>query len=211
MTAMPRQAAIGAVLAVAVCVAGCADGPVSASAGASPTTAPSSTPAAPIPTPVPVPTSPAGGAGEPGAGGGSQPGNPGGDGGPGTGGGVVPIDPGGLPQPEPTLVTPVAGLMDVHPVGAVRLDPSLDGRHLSVRVAWWSGVEPCNVLAGVDVVRDGSTFTLTVREGSAARGVACIEIAMYKATIVDLGQLDAGDYTVTAFGEAPPLSVTIPG
>ena len=62
-----------------------------------------------------------------------------------------------------------------------------------MRVDWFSGVEPCSVLAGVDVVRDGNTFKLTVNEGSAAApDTACIDIAMYKGTIVDLGELEPG-------------------
>ncbi len=81
---------------------------------------------------------------------------------------------------------------------------------LAVRVAWWSGVAPCTVPSGVDVVRDGATFNLTVREGSAARDVACSDIAQYKATIVDLGTLALGDYTVAAYEEAAPVTVTIP-
>ena len=107
-------------------------------------------------------------------------------------------------------MTPGVGLTSVHPVGATKLETTINGRDLSVRVDWFSGVEPCNVLAGVDVARDGSTFKLTVSEGSAAApDTACIDIAMYKATIVDLGELDPGTYTVTAFGEAPPVTVTI--
>lgn len=109
------------------------------------------------------------------------------------------------------MVTPMAGLMDVHRVGATALEASVDGSRLSVTVAWWSGVEPCNVLAGVDVTRDGNTITLTVREGASRLDVACIEIAVYKATIVDLGELDPGEYTVAAFGDAPPVRVTLPG
>jgi hypothetical protein len=38
----------------------------------------------------------------------------------------------------------------------------------------------------------------------------CIEIAMYKATIVDLGELEPGEYTIRASeGEAPPITVTV--
>jgi hypothetical protein len=32
---------------------------------------------------------------------------------------------------------------------------------------------------------------------------------MYKGFIVDLGELEPGTYTVTAFGDAPALTVTI--
>ena len=115
-------------------------------------------------------------------------------------------DPG---EPQPTLVAPGVGLTGIHPVGASKLDTAVNGRDLAVRVSWYGGVEPCSVLAGVDVARDGNTFTLTVREGSAAApDTACIEIALYKGTIVDLGELEPGTYTITAFGDAPPVTVT---
>ena len=161
--------------------------------GQSPTAVPGSSDTAPAASPGPD---------DPAAGGGS-------DGDPGTGAGGDPgvVDPG---EPEPTIVTPGTGLTGVHPVAAAALDTALNGRDVAVRVAWWSGVEPCTVLAGVDVVRDGDTFTLTVREGSAAApDTACIEIAQYKATIVDLGELEPGTYTITAFGDAAPVTVTV--
>jgi hypothetical protein len=38
----------------------------------------------------------------------------------------------------------------------------------------------------------------------------CIEIAELKATIVDLGELEPGDYSIRAGeGEAPPITVTV--
>ena len=127
-------------------------------------------------------------------------------GGPGAGGPGFP-DPG---QPQPTIVAPGVGLTGIHPVGATKVETAINGRDLAVRVDWFSGVEPCSVLAGVDVARDGNTFKLTVNEGSAAApDTACIDIAMYKGTIVDLGELEPGTYTVTAFGDAPPVTVTI--
>ena len=65
------------------------------------------------------------------------------------------------------------------------------------------------MLAGVDVARDDTTFTLTVREGAAEQGVACSEIAMYKATIADLGRLDPGTCTLKATGDAPAVTVIV--
>jgi hypothetical protein len=161
------------------------------------------------PTPVPVPSAPGGSVDEPGSGGGSAP-NP--------GGGVAvpaPAGPGGDAGgagPQPTLVAPVAGLSGVHPVGAASLETALSGRDLKVKVTWWSGIAPCSVLAGVDVARDGNTITLTVREGSgAAPDTACIDIAQLKGTVVDIGELEPGTYTVAAFGAAAPVTVTIDG
>ena len=116
------------------------------------------------------------------------------------------VDPG---MGEPQIVSPVPGLVDIRDVGASALTAAVNGRQVTVRVAWTSGVEPCYALAGVDVVRDGDAFTLTVREGSADPGAACIEIAVFKATDVDLGELEPGTYTISAFGDAAPIEVTV--
>ena len=149
-----------------------------------------------------------GSGGTSGSGGGSVPGDPG------TGVVTNPPNPGGggqVPDPQPTIVNPVAGLQGIRAIGAVKLEPGVNGNNVSVRISWWSGVEPCSVLAGVTVARDGNTFKLTVTEGSQGQGMACIEIAMYKATIVDLGELDPGTYTITAMGEAPAVTVAVKG
>ncbi len=191
-------------------VAGCA------AAGPASTAVPAASPSAPSGSggdlaPTPVPGSSGAAASEPGASGSPDDAVTGGgsdaNAGAGSGGDPGFADPG---EPAPTIVAPGVGLTGIHQVAATRLDTALNGRDLAVRVAWWSGVEPCSVLADVDVSRDGNTFTLTVREGSgAAPDTACIEIAQYKATIVDLGELEPGTYTVTAFGGAPPVTVTI--
>lgn len=141
-------------------------------------------------------------------GGGVAPGNP--------GGGAVPVDPGpggaDPGNPEPTIVVPVPGVTGIHDATVARLDAAVNGRSVAVRVSWWSGVEPCYALAGVDVVSDGRTITLSVREGSAAGpDTMCIEIAVYKATIVDLGELEPGTWTIRAAGDAAPVEVTIAG
>ncbi|HEX5824638.1 MAG TPA: hypothetical protein VFY18_09300 [Candidatus Limnocylindrales bacterium] len=160
--------------------------------------APSSAPATSGPDPTPVPTANGG------AGGGSG-------GNPGIGGGGVtdpaPVDPG---VGEPTLVRPRPGQMDPHPVGPISLQASVDGRHVLVKVSWWSGVEPCHVLDSVRVDRAASDIAITIIEGASARDVACIEIAQLKATIVDLGDLEPGTYTIRApNGEAPPIQVVV--
>ena len=148
--------------------------------------------------------------GGPGQTGGGVPGDPGS----GVSGGGSGFDPGPVGPPsdaEATLVSPVSGLFDVHDIGVVALSAAVDGPNVTVRLSWWSGVAPCSVLSTVDVARDGTTFTLTVREGSAARDVACIEIAMYKATLVSLGPLDPGTYAVRASGDAAPIEVVVGG
>lgn len=131
---------------------------------------------------------------------------------PGTGSGVLPSDPsGGVPDPQGTLVFPKPGVIDPKPVFVSALSSSVNAGHLVVRVEWTSGVEPCSTLAAVTVDRQDDTFTLQVLEGPTALDVACIEIAMSKATLVDLGELPAGTYTVKADPtDAAPLVVAIP-
>lgn len=208
----------GTLLVLSLVTAACGGASVPATPGASPDPGVTA-PVAPDPTTVP------GGSSAPGAGTGS--GSSSGSGGgvvpvpidPGAGGGgvvPVPIDPGagggGIVDPEPAVVVPGAGLTGIHEVRAAKLEVSVDGRKVAVRVAWWSGIEPCSVLAGVAVVRDGTTITLTVQEGSGAGpDVACTMQAVYKATIVDLGELEPGTYTIGAFGGTAPVEVTISG
>ncbi len=146
----------------------------------------------------------------PGQTGGGVPGDPGG----GSSSGGSGFDPGPVGPPadeEATLVSPVTGLIDVHDVGVVALSATVDASQVTVRLSWWSGVAPCNVLSSVDVSRDGTTFMLSVREGSAARDVACIDIAVYKATLVSLGTLEPGTYTVRASGDVAPIEVVVGG
>jgi hypothetical protein len=215
MTAQHRRLTRIPAVALALFVAACATAAGPTSPGPSPTP-PASGPGTPAdPTPVPVPGTPDGG-GAPGGGGGSGGGSgggtvPGNPGDPGAGGGGGGDDPGIPDDSQATIVTPVPGLVGIRDVGATSLRVAVDGRHVTAKVAWWSGVEPCSVLAGVLMVRDGTTITLTVREGSGAQGVACIEIAMFKATIVDLGELDPGTWTIRAYGDAAPVEVTIAG
>ena len=154
------------------------------------------------------------GSGGSGSGGSSSGGSAPGD--PGTGVVTSPPNNGGggggqVPDPQATIVNPVAGLQGIHAVNATKLEPGVNGANLSVRVSWWSGVEPCSVLAGVTVARDGNTFKLTVTEGSKGQNVACVEMAMYKATIVNLGKVDPGTYTITATGDAPAVKVEVKG
>ncbi len=157
----------------------------------------------------------------PGLGGGSAPGAVD----PGDPGGVKPGPPGiGIAPPlqpiqmpdNPTLVVVHPGQVDpatLRDVSAVELRSSImPSGHLVVRVRWWGGVEPCDLLDSVAVTRVATTITLAARVGSAAGGqVACIEIARDTATLVDLGDLEPASYTIRALvGDAPPLVVSIP-
>jgi hypothetical protein len=135
----------------------------------------------------------------------------------GTFGDVVP-PPGALqpvePVPaEPAIVTPQPGQANLHTVNPYELSSRIDGTgHVIVRVRWWGGIEPCETLDSVIVTRDGARFSLAVRVGApAGLNVACIEIARDTATIVDLGVLAPGTYSVRADpGDAAPLTIAVP-
>ena len=122
--------------------------------------------------------------------------------------------PGGGVQPGvPHIVVPHGGLVQLRNASPFELSSRIDGTgHVIVRVRWWGGIEPCDILASVVVDRSADTFSLTVRVGS-PRGpaVACIDIAQDTATLVDLGALPGGTYTVTSSsGDAPPLTSQVP-
>ncbi|HEX5589979.1 MAG TPA: hypothetical protein VFX65_06795 [Candidatus Limnocylindrales bacterium] len=135
---------------------------------------------------------------------------------PGNGGGWAPA-PGGGVDPgagmQPSIEEPVPGQVNPVPVSVWKIEPTVDGRHVTVRLSWWSGPAPCSVLDAVAVVRDGTTITLTPLEGSdpAAGGgqVACPAIAMLRGTIVDLGELEPGTWTLAAHGDLAPVSITV--
>jgi hypothetical protein len=131
---------------------------------------------------------------------------------PGTGGSGPAIDPVPI-QPglnEPALVIARPGQQNPHPVAATSLEPNVSGRRVVVKLTWYSGVEPCNVLDSVKVDQAGGEIILTIIEGSSDQNAACIEIAQLKMTIVDLGELEPGQYTISSpGGEAKPVVVTV--
>jgi hypothetical protein len=133
------------------------------------------------------------------------------DGSVGNGGAVIvdptPVDPA---AGQPAIVIPKPGQKNPREVGATTLQASVDGRHVLVKVIWYSGVEPCNVLDSVKVERSASEVTISLVEGSSDLDAICIEIAQLKATIVDLGDLAPGTWTIRAStGEAAPIQITI--
>ena len=150
-----------------------------------------------------------GGGGGGNAGGGTDPGNPG-------GGIVFPIPPG--PDPgdpvwgQAHVVTTQPGLVNQRPVNVQAVRAAVDdaGR-ATAELRWWSGVAPCNALDSVRVEKDdaGRTIKLTVIEGSGPGDQMCIEIAELKATLVDLGTLSAGTWTISAEGDAPAITLEV--
>lgn len=92
----------------------------------------------------------------------------------------------------PERVRPRPGMADVRPVRWEKARPAGDGA--SVRITYWSGVEPCNVLDHVEVDYSESKITITLYEGHEpeAGEVACIEVAVQKVVRVSLDEPVAG-------------------
>jgi hypothetical protein len=126
---------------------------------------------------------------------------------------VSPSDPGlggGGGIGDGKLVVPRPGTINPHPVSVEKIEPAIDGRHVTVKLTWTSGVEPCYQLDSVVVSPDGNDIALTVLEGSGQQDVMCVEIAQQKSTVVDLGELEPGDYTIIATNsDIPPVTITV--
>ena len=175
--------------------------------------APTPSTAAPTPRPTPTAVPGAGGSGEPGGGsggntgGGTQPGDPG-------SGIVFPFPPGPNDDPllgEATVVVPKKGTIKPHPVNVQLVRAIVQDGKVIVEARWWSGVEDCYPTDSVQVDIDDAAKTIhvTVLEGSGPGDQACIDIALLKATAVDLGQLGAGTWTISAQGDAKAIELEV--
>ena len=121
-------------------------------------------------------------------------------------------DGGGLPaQPgQPQVVVPQSGQLMVHPVAIAEFLARVEGRSVTLNARWWSGVEPCSVLDSVTIDRDGTTITIGLHEGTSDLDAVCIAIAVEKVTVIDLGELEPGTYTiVAATGDAAAITVEV--
>ena len=89
---------------------------------------------------------------------------------------------------RPERVRPRPGMADLRAVPWEKARQTPSGR--SLRITYWSGVEPCNVLDRVDVDYRTSKIVVTLYEGHdpEAQDVACIEIALRKVVRVPLGE-----------------------
>jgi hypothetical protein len=187
----PRRALLVGLVAVVIALAACSGGPA-ASTSPTPTPSPSAAPSA-----------------DPGA----SDGGSGSAGDPDTGVGMTPpVDPTPVDPAagQPALVRPLPGRRDPHPVAPTAIQASVDGRHVLVKITWYGGVEPCGVLDSVKVERTGTDITLTPIEGSSDPNAMCVEMAMLKATIVDLGELEPGTYRISSPGsDAAPVEITV--
>lgn len=124
------------------------------------------------------------------------------------GGGIV--DPGAGNGDGGELVIPAPGQQNVRPIPAEAFSVDIDGRRVLVKVTWTSGVAPCYVLDSVDVQRIDNDFAILLNEGTSDPNQMCIEIAQTKSTIVDLGELEPGTYTVSSpGGSAAPVTFTV--
>jgi hypothetical protein len=204
MTTIPARRSILALSIVAATALAACSGAASPSTARS--IAPSGDPAGPTSSAAPPIASSH--PGDSAVGGGSA-GDPGSGVGPGVPQDPNPVDPIGGQQP--VIVQPLPGRLNPHPVAPVKLEASLDERHLFVKVSWYGGVEPCSVLDSIRVTRSGFEIAVVPFEGASDVRVACIDIAMLKATIVDLGEPDPGTWRISSPGsDAPPVEVTIP-
>jgi hypothetical protein len=108
------------------------------------------------------------------------------------------------------LTVPRPGQLDVRPVAAQLIEAAVDGRRVTLRITWTSGVEPCYVLDAIVVDRSDAAFAITLREGHGPGDNVCIDIAKQKQAIVELGELDPGSYTISdTQGGAAPISVVV--
>lgn len=120
----------------------------------------------------------------------------------------VPI--GDPPPAGGELTLPRPGQLDPRDIPAELIEAAVEGRAVMLRVTYTSGVEPCYVLDSVRVTPGDHTFAITIREGHGPGDVACIEIAVQKHTIVELGELEPGTYTIMdATGGAAPIEVVV--
>jgi hypothetical protein len=193
-----------AILTLAACAGSAAAPSLTSSPGATGT---------PAPTPTAVPGDPGSTAGSGGSGGGTDPGQ--GTGGqPGGGiGGLFPGDPNQDPLfGQATYLTPGTDLQNQHPVNVqlVRALQREDGTVVA-DLRWWSGVAPCSQLDHVAIAKDDAARTIkfTVIEGSGGGDVACIDIAQLSATTAELGTLAAGDWKLSADGDAKQITLEV--
>jgi hypothetical protein len=95
---------------------------------------------------------------------------------------------GTIPSPEPSIVMPQPGQDDVRPIGWDSADKGKDDQTLTIN--YISGVEPCYVLDHIDVEYSAKKITITLFEGHTPgeEDTPCIELAVYKATVLKVDE-----------------------
>jgi hypothetical protein len=104
----------------------------------------------------------------------------------------VPPEPGDDPAPQPQVVEPRPGMVNVFSTAFDTATIGEDDRTLTI--TFWSGIEPCSVLDHVEVRYGADAVTVTLYQGSDpnAKDVACIEIAVLKQVTITLDEPLAG-------------------
>lgn len=92
------------------------------------------------------------------------------------------------PPGEPQVVEPTPGMANVRARPFDTATVGDDGT--TITIDFVSGVEPCSVLDHIDVAYGSGTVTITLFEGNdpSAGEVACIDIGVFKRTIVTLDE-----------------------
>lgn len=107
--------------------------------------------------------------------------------------------PGAPVKPTPLLVRPRDGLVDIRPIHWDRAK-AIDER--TVEIWFYDGVEECYGLARVDVEYRERSVVITLYGGRVPTAEVCIELAMLKATRVDLSEPLAGRRLVDGAAKA---------
>src|SRR5262245_1849300 len=99
-------------------------------------------------------------------------------------GNISSSDPGGTAGNKPRLLTPVAGLNDVHPIRWSKVTPGPDER--SLIVAFWS--EPCSAVDHVGIAERTDRIVLTLYVGTSPsdENQPCVQSAEYLGVKVPL-------------------------
>jgi hypothetical protein len=113
---------------------------------------------------------------------------------------------------DANYVTPAKGLVQQRHVTVQLVRAAIDANGKAIAdLRWYSGVAPCNQLDSVQIQQDDAakTIHLIVIEGSGPGDMACIDLAELRATAVDLGELAAGTWTISAEGEAKAIKLEV--
>jgi hypothetical protein len=121
------------------------------------------------------------------------------------------LTPGSPGTGSPRVVTPKPGQLGVHPIAAERLAATVQDGRVVVEVTYATGVEPCYVLDSIHVQPGDHSFAITLRQGHGPGVAVCIQLAEIVRSLVDLGDLQPGAYTISdTQNGAAPISVTVP-
>lgn len=124
--------------------------------------------------------------------------------------GVVPAQGATVPNPRPQLVEPRPGMDNVHPISweSYRVKSPRN-----VRIFFWGGPDPCDVLDSVQVQYFPRQVRVTLYSGNdpAYGQVVCPAIAIYKAVDVRLAEPLNGRPVVDGTRTAAPVTDNVTG